>query len=229
MLRFFEDLLVSLRKGRPMAGIDVARAMQGRSLTIVPCLNPDGVEIALNQDHGALHFQNEVRKISGGHYENWQANGRGVDLQYNFDAGWQAARRLQAEAGICGPAPAGFSGNSPMSEPESRAAVNLCKTFDVAKLFTFHTPGEEIRYSYGENTPIRSRLMVEVLAGACGYAVREPGNSDIPASMKDWFIHQTGRPAFAVHAGRESGLPAAGDLPLVYARLAEMMLLAVFI
>ncbi len=229
ILRFFEDLLIALREGSELGGIDVSRAMQGRSITVVPCLNPDGVEIAIRGGQGALHLGAEAQRISLGDYSGWQANGRGVDIEHNFDAGWQMLRRLEAEAGIKGPMPACFGGHSPMSEPETRAAANLCKTFEISKLFTFHSQGEEIYYNFGENTPMRSRLMVEVLAGACGYTVKESKGMAAYGSMKDWFIDKLGRPGFAVHAGRGNVPLPIEELVPIYARLVEMLLLAVFI
>ena len=60
--------------------------LREKGLTIVPCVNPDGVEIAIHGSDAALKYKALVEKASK---ENkvWQANARGVDINHNFNAG----------------------------------------------------------------------------------------------------------------------------------------------
>ena len=58
-------------------------------VTIVPMVNPDGVAIETGGIAQAGRFAPLVRRVSKGDTHCWQANGRGVDLNHNFDAGWQ--------------------------------------------------------------------------------------------------------------------------------------------
>jgi g-D-glutamyl-meso-diaminopimelate peptidase len=87
--------------------------MLQRSMLIIPCLNPDGIELALHGSKSAGAMSQLTDRISGGDYSRWSANARGVDLHRNFGAGGRPAGE---------PASGGFSGQCPMSEPESRAA-----------------------------------------------------------------------------------------------------------
>ena len=52
-LRFTERLCLSAKNRQTMCGIDIGGALSRREIIFVPCVNPDGVEIAL---HGAPHF-----------------------------------------------------------------------------------------------------------------------------------------------------------------------------
>ena len=49
-LRFTERLCLSAKNRQTMCGIDIGGALSRREIIFVPCVNPDGVEIAL---HGA--------------------------------------------------------------------------------------------------------------------------------------------------------------------------------
>ena len=88
LMRLLEDICHSLKTGAPLAEIDISRSLESRALTIVPCLNPDGVEIAAAGPLGAGPWESLVRAC--GDTDHWQANARGVDLNHNFDAGFEA-------------------------------------------------------------------------------------------------------------------------------------------
>ena len=78
---------------------------ESRGLIIVPMLNPDGVEIAQHGARGCLHLAKRIYDLCDGHFERWQANARGVDLNHNFDAGWEKLRQMEISYGILKPAP----------------------------------------------------------------------------------------------------------------------------
>ena len=75
-----------------------------RCVMIVPCVNPDGVEIQLNGSESCPRYKSLIDRIWD-KSENWQANARGVDLNHNFNAGWAELRRRELEAGITSPSP----------------------------------------------------------------------------------------------------------------------------
>ncbi len=229
LFRFCEDLARALTTGQPLADIDITDAFENRSLLVVPCVNPDGVEISLGGPQAALSLTPLVERVSCGDTSHWQANARGVDLNHNYDAGWQALHQMEQQEGICGPGPTRYGGPRPHSEPETMAMVNLCRAFQVRQVYAFHSQGEEIYYRYGRNTPARSQLMAEVLASSCGYTVAAPTGLASHGGFKDWFIEKYRRPGFTFEIGRgENPLPIE-DLEPIYARLIEALLLAVLI
>ncbi len=229
LVRFFEELSKAYTKGEPLLDIHLRNTLQDKGLICVPMVNPDGVEIAVNGIGSAGHLQHRVEALMAKSSKKWQANARGVDLNHNYDAGFWELQKLERAQGITGPAPTQYGGPMPHSEWETRAMVNLCRAFDVKKAFAFHSQGEEIFYEYGEHTPPASRLMAELLASTCGYRlVRNEGLAS-HGGFKDWFIDKMRRPGFTIEIGRgESPLPIE-DLSPIYARLLEMMLLAVVI
>jgi g-D-glutamyl-meso-diaminopimelate peptidase len=226
LLQFTADFCYALDTGCELADIDVRRALQGRGLTIIPCVNPDGVEIALHGAGCALHLCDFVRQLSGGDTAHWQANARGVDLNHNFDAGWHILHRMEREAGITGPAPTRFGGEFPESEPETRLLTALCRSTPFRHVLAFHSQGEEIYWHYGPDTPKQSALMARILALTSGYCAASPEGLAAHGGFKDWFIHAFHRPGFTVEIGKGRNPLPLSDLSALRLQLREMMTLA---
>lgn len=220
LFRFCEDLLLAQEKGGALSDIDIGKALDSHPLVIVPCLNPDGVQIALGEDV-------PPPKCAPG--SPWQANGNGVDLNHNFDAGWEILHRMEEQEGYVGPGPTRYGGKRPHSEPETRAIANFCLACDFRRVYSFHSQGEEIYYEYGEDTPNRSRLMAEVLAASCGYKVCRPEKIASHGGFKDWFIHTMHRPGFTIEIGRGRNPLPIEELEPIYGRLLETLLLTMLL
>lgn len=226
LLCFAEELCFALDSGLDMADIDVRRALLGRGLVIVPCVNPDGVEICLHGADAALSLRDSVLQCCGGNTAHWQANARGVDLNHNYDAGWYILRRLEIDAGITAPAPTRFGGYAPESEPETQLMTALCRSVPFRHALAFHSQGEEIYWQYGNTVPRNAALMARVLATTSGYRAAAPEGLAAHGGFKDWFISEFGRPAFTVEVGRGQNPLPLSDLPALYGRLREMLTLA---
>ena len=220
LFRFCEDLLLAQEQGGVLGEIDITKALENHSLVIVPCLNPDGVQIALGKD------QPPPKSAPG---SAWQANGNGVDLNHNFDAGWELLHKMEEQEGYIGPGPTRYGGKRPHSEPETRAIAGFCLACDFRRVYAFHSQGEEIYYEYGADTPNRSRLMAEVLAASCGYKVCRPEKIASHGGFKDWFIHTMHRPGFTIEIGRGKNPLPIEELEPIYARLLEMLLLTMLL
>ncbi len=205
-LRFAEVLLRAKSKNAPIWGIDSAAF--SRSVVIVPCVNPDGVQIAINGVDGAGRYADCYRKISESSNEKWNANARGVDINHNFDAGWNILREIEIDSGILGPSPRRYGGYMPESEPESKAIVALSKIRKPRTAIALHSQGEEIFWEYGEKRPPRSRELAGILAAVSGYELVENSGTASHGGFKDWFIQYFSKPAFTVEIGRgENPLP----------------------
>lgn len=226
LMRFCEVMLDGMAIGGCVSDINVSKAMRGRSLVIVPCLNPDGVEIAVNGKEGAGALGDAVEEICGGDYSVWQANANGVDLNHNFDAGWCVLREMERESGINGPAPTRYGGPHPHSEPETSAITTFCLTYRPRALYSFHSQGEEIYYKYGDCTPTRSRLMAQILASSSGYALSNPEGLASHGGLKDWFIEKFRRPGFTIEAGLGKNPLPIGQLEPIYQQIEEMLVIA---
>ena len=159
----------------------------GKSVCIVPCVNPDGTEIAL---HGTT--EEERRR---------QANARGVDINHNFNADWENVKRRERAAGITCPGAARFGGNCPESEPETRALTRLCRERGFSRVLALHSQGREIYWDFGEHTPKECRALAEKMSEVSGYAVASPEPLATGGGFKDWFIQTFHRCGFTVEIG----------------------------
>ncbi len=225
LYRFIEDACAHIESGKAAGNIAIGKAMHGRSLLIVPSLNPDGIEIALNGSATAGRFADAVARLGGDTPRLWQANARGVDLNHNFNAGWDKLQEEERKNGIFSPSPRQYGGIAPESEPETQALAALCRRVRPAHAVSLHTQGEVIYWRYGHRTPERARLMAQVLANASGYALDEPTGLAVGGGFKDWFIEEWGNPAFTVECGiGENPLPLADFLP-IYERLRALLFL----
>ncbi len=227
LLQFAQNLCEALQNGGKIAGVEVARAMYGRGLIIVPLLNPDGYEISLKGAAGCGQFAPRIRRLCGGHFDTWNANLRGVDLNHNFDADWHTLREKEKAAGILGPGPRQFGGHKPHSEPETVALVNLCEKVHIRHTLAFHSQGEVIYWNYGDKTPAKAQKMAEIMAASTGYAMDVPTGLALGGGFKDWFIQKTGRPGFTIEIGKGENPLDPLLLPQLYRRLAELLILSI--
>ncbi|HEV8686620.1 MAG TPA: penicillin-insensitive murein endopeptidase [Gaiellaceae bacterium] len=135
-------LVVGCIHGTECAGVRIVHALQRTAphadLWLVPNLNPDGYRLGLRQ------------------------NGRGVDLNRNFGAGWRA------RGARWGPQ---YSGPRPWSERETRLARRLIARIQPDVTLWYHQPQGLVR-AWGASVP-EARRFAE-LAGERFRALRWP-------------------------------------------------------
>ncbi|WP_069986828.1 M14 family zinc carboxypeptidase [Massilioclostridium coli] len=226
---FLEDLCYHEQNQKPLFDTNLTDMFAERGLIVVPMANPDGVEIALNGAASAKHLRRQVDRMLTASTRSWQANARGIDLNHNFNAGFQELKAMERAAGITRPCERQFGGYTPQSEPETRALVHLCLGLNIKKLLAFHSQGEEIYYSYGPNTPKNAKMIADALKASSGYQVMNPTGLASHGGLKDWFINHTHRNGFTIEIGKgENPLPIS-DLPGIYHKLREMMFISLLI
>lgn len=229
LVRFLEHLSLSYRQNTAIAGSLVADSLSARGVVFVPLVNPDGVQIALYGPDTAGALASTVEKIQARSPKSWQANARGVDLNHNFDAGFDILREMETESGITLPFPRQYGGAFPHSEPETRALVSFLRGRRVETLYAFHSQGEEIYSEYGCHTPAQSKYIAKLLCEASGYTPVANDGLCSHGGCKDYFIEKYHRPGFTIEIGKgENPLPIE-SLEDIYERTLEMMLIAAVI
>ena len=228
-LRLCEELCAALRAGIPLCGIPVTKALRGRQIWFVPMVNPDGVEIARYGSGAAGPFAAAAAAAGADVPGLWQANARGVDINHNFNAGWEEMQVLAQKNGKISPGARQYSGPIPESEPETRGLTDLCRQHRFRHVVALHSQGEEIYWTYGEHTPPQSRMMARVLGAASGYRVTQPEGMASHGGFKDWFIQCYHRPGFTIELGQgKNPLPVA-EFEQIYDKAREMLALSVLL
>ena len=173
---------------------------------MIPCVNPDGVEIQIHGSEAAGKYRTLVEKACSGDTFHWQANARGVDINHNFDADWDRLHELENANGIDSPAPTRYGGNYPESEPESRAVASLCRAGRFSHAVAFHT--------------------ASALARVSGYSLSAPEGLASGGGFKDWFCQTMQSPGFTIELGKGTNPLPVTDLDSIYAKVREMLILA---
>ena len=228
LLRFINEYCEYYKGHRRIFNINPEYLFRSRLICIVPMLNPDGVDL---QIHGAdsVPFRDKLIEMNRGStdFSHWQANGRGVDLNHNYNAGFAEYKALERASDILGGSPTRFSGEYPESEPEVGALANYLRFDDSIKLIlTLHTQGEEIYYSSGSICPPKAKNIARLLSRMSGYALSEAQGMAAYGGLSDWAIREMHLPSFTIECGKGiNPLPLQSNFS-VYTAIREMLFTA---
>jgi g-D-glutamyl-meso-diaminopimelate peptidase len=198
LMRFLNHYLLSLTNMTPIRGRMTMPFYEQAFLSMVPMVNPDGVDLVINGLPSEEPYRSQVLEINQGstNFSGWKANIRGVDLNDQFPALWE----IEAERRPSQPSPRDYPGPRPLSEPESQAMANLTRQSDFDRVLAFHTQGEVIYWGFLGLEPPESERLVNEFARVSGY--RPIRYVDSYAGYKDWFIYEWQRPGFTMELGR---------------------------
>lgn len=198
ILTFLNDYLLSLTNEMPIRGLETLPAYEQTTLSIVPMVNPDGVNLVIDGPPDDELLRNQL--IEWNHnstdFSGWKANINGVDLNDQFPAKWE----LESERHPQSPGPRDYGGTAPLTEPEAIAMANLTRERNFARVLAFHTQGKVIYYGFENLEPPESEVLAYEFSKVSGY---EPIQSaDSYAGYKDWFIQDWRRPGFTIEMGK---------------------------
>lgn len=211
IMNFVNEYLLALTNRGTIRGLYMAPFYDETTLSIVPMVNPDGVDLVINGPPSEKPHHDDVLKLNNGSadFSEWKANIRGVDLNDQFPARWYIeARRREQEL-----APANYPGPKPLSEPEAAAIAQLTRQRDYNMVLAFHSQGKVNYWGFLGYEPPISQTIVQEFARVSGY---EPIRYvDSYAGYKDWFIQEWRRPGYTVEIGR-------GEKPLPFSQFGEI-------
>lgn len=186
-------------RGETFCGVSIPFLLKRFSFWVIPCLNPDGVEMHLSGIEKTPLYERQLRMNSGScDFSAWQANARGVDLNHNYNLGFFEYKRLEKVEGIT-PGCTRYSGEYPESEPETRSLANFIRALAPTAVVSFHTQGEEI-YSKPE-TEYAGRI-AERLSRSVGYKSAKPSGLAAYGGLCDYTGAALGIPSFTVELGQ---------------------------
>lgn len=225
MMDFIEEYARLIELGRYICGVNTRVLYQMRSITVIPMLNPDGVEYRL---HGVSEdnplYERVMKYNVDENFSNWNANARGVDLNHNYNAFFDEYKSIEADSGIT-PGKSRYSGEAPESEPETSALAGYIRhnIGRISGILTFHTQGEEIFYRSGGHEAPRSEFIAKRLSRMTGYTLSEAEGMASYGGLTDWFIKEFNKPSFTIECGRgENPLPMSLKNS-IYIRLREAL------
>jgi g-D-glutamyl-meso-diaminopimelate peptidase len=224
LMRYIEDYCSAIAARKTVFGLSAEYLFQSRTVYIVPMLNPDGVELLAKGEDPLNPLTDRLRAMSGGDFSGWKANGSGVDLNHNYNAGFAEFKAMEPSLGIHGPGPVRFSGDYPESEPETSALCSFIRATDISLLLALHTQGGEIYADYNGYYPPGGAAMAKRMAALCGYTVAKPEPAASYGGLKDWFILEYDRPGFTLECGKGVNPLPVKDAPILYEGLRSLLL-----
>ncbi len=173
------------------------------SLWLVPLANPDGARLSQT---GLASIKSETARkkllrLNGGNqdFSLWKANGRGVDLNVNFDADWgKGVKNVTAQGAE------NYIGKAPFSESETRALKRFTEKIKPDYTVSYHTKGEEIYWYFHQSirTCLRDKALAVAISTETGYPLAHAKGS--AGGYKDWCIKRFQIPSFTIEAGEDS-------------------------
>lgn len=225
LMNFFNEYAFAITNPEHIWHSYMMKSFKNVTLSIVPMVNPDGVDLAINGSNTLPERSFDLVKINKGRtdFSNWKANIRGVDLNKQFPALWdiEASRFNQI------PAARDYSGSEPLTEPEAKALVQLVKDRNFHRVISLHTQGEEIYWHFGKNIPAESKYISEEFARVSGY--QNVKHLDNYAGFKDWFIQEYNRPGFTIELGRGVNPLSLEKFTNIYMKVKRILLANLYI
>ncbi len=209
LMKFLWEFAKAVSENGEFFGYDAKEFAENVSVYVVPMVNPDGVDIAINGLDITNPYHQKLISSVGIHSFNkvWQSNARGVDINHNYNASWRVVTSHPCESKYAGP----YS----ESEPETKAMVDFIKKMNFDILIAFHSQGKEIYYDFDGSVADNSLHLAEEMAKASGYAVCVPTGTASFGGCKDWFIKEFGKAGFTIEIG-------SGKNPLPMDKLCEI-------
>lgn len=211
MMQQLEYLLACQNTGT-FEGKKLSEMLNQVAIHIVPLANPDGAAISQNGDSAirskelrnqikaAYEKDKEVGRTTADYdtyLRRWKSNSRGVDLNHNFDAGWNSLNTVGH------PSSSDYKGTAPLSEPESKALAALTDQYPFAACISYHAMGQVIYWdTENNNQTSSSKALADLVSKNNGYQVL--GSKGV-GGYKDW-IQRKGNsiPGITIEVGKSA-------------------------
>jgi predicted deacylase len=190
---------------------DVAAILDKMTITIVPMVNPDGVNLVNNglkavTDQEAVAAMAMVRSS----YREWKANINGVDLNRQYPAHWE-----EKYDNVGKPASENYKGPTYASEPEIKAMMALTREEDFILAASFHTKGNMIFWADSGTYDLIPGVkdMAKRMSKLTGYELMPVSEkpSVYGAGYENWFRLEFKRPAFCIELTYSNGTDVPHD------------------
>ena len=175
--------------------------IQNFNVSVIIMANPDGIELS---NFGLISVLENIRenllKINNGDFDFslWKANGRGVDINNNFDANFGTNTSKTSFAS------SGYVGEFAESELETRALKNYIINKKTFFTISYHSKGEEIYYNFFQSGKRleRDKIIAEKFASSTGYIIKNVENSS-SGGLKDYCVYKLKIPSITIEVGSD--------------------------
>jgi g-D-glutamyl-meso-diaminopimelate peptidase len=203
LTRFIKDLCDCIDSTQMLADINInLQTLEERGVIIIPCINPDGLELVLNGIESAGKYKDNII-MENKDITKWKTNLNGVDLRQNFYS---------------------YENKTLECQCETKALMRLCKGIPIRHALIFECGGEQIQWQNEYIQARNSKIMAQILGASSGYSLT---TQDIyqTNSFINWFEDHFSRPAYCVKVGKNPSPIPITDFDAIYSKLLEMLLI----
>ncbi len=191
ILRCIEDYCYAAEKSDGMFGdYNIRELLSQYTIYIVPCANPDGLEIVLGN-------QSLKPGVGLNLLKEYKANYNGVDLNRNFPLAWESINN-----GVTKPSGYFYKGEEPGCAKESKALLSLCSENEFDFLISLHIKGNCIFWgdTYNVNYNSVYKAFATDIAAVSGLYITEPTDKpkNYGGGFENWFRHTFKKPGVCV-------------------------------
>ena len=204
LLRVIEDYCFQNEKGTGNFGnFNIKDLLSEYTLYIIPCVNPDGLEII----SGRMNANKNVRITD---IKEYKANLNGVDINRNFPLAWELI-----DNGVISPYTHFFKGYESASESETKTLMTLCEENSFEFALSIHIKGNCIFWGDTFNTNFNGlyKAFAEDIALASGFSMTEPTlkPTDYGGGFENWFRHTYNRPGLCIELSHYTNIISPCD------------------
>lgn len=203
----------------------ISALLNNVAIHFVPMANPDGVSLSqfgegairsdvLRQMIQACYAVDVAEGRTSYSYDQylarWKSNGRGVDLNHNFDAGWASLNPNLNHFSSTD-----FKGEAPLSEPESQALADLTNKYSFSAVINYHAMGNVLYWNTANNQKTEGSLaMAQMISGETGYQIL--GSLGV-GGLKDWLQQRVNPVAgVTIEIGRSACPVSFSEYPVIW-------------
>lgn len=230
VLKFAEDYLAAYSNGDKIYNTYARDIYSTSSISIIPLVNPDGVDLVNNDINKESNYYLDAVKISQ-NYPNirfpdgWKANINGIDLNLQFPAKWENAKEIKFKQGYISPAPRDFVGDTALQAIEAQALYNFTLSNNFKLMLTFHSQGKVIFWQFEDYTPPRAEEIGIKMSKASGYSLEKTPYASSFAGFKDWFIQNYNLPGYTIEVGLGINPLPISDFDEIYSEVLGIMVI----
>lgn len=191
-------------------GLTYGEILNACNLYYMPCVNPDGMTLVQLGIDGLITEDAKDSALKAGYKSFWTSNVNGVDLNRNWDYGWNNKKAENASK----PCATLYPGKKAFDQPETSAIRNwVNKTKGLCGVISYHTQGRIIYWYSNQNTRDDtykiSKKLAKRFAALTDYVMEDEDEVVVRGMEYNWFNLKKKIPCIQIETGR-------GENPLPY-------------
>lgn len=208
LMKYLENLCAAYENNTTIFDYRARYLFENTSIYFVPMCNPDGVDLVVGNIEKYMPDVYEYAKSLSQNYpeipfpNGWKANINGIDLNLQFPALWEEAKKIKFAQGFTKPGPRDFVGLNPLSTPEAISLYNFTLSKNFRLILAYHSQGEVIYWKFSDFNPPDSLYIGEQFSKVSGYSLETTPPNSANAGYKDWFIQNYNRPGYTIEVGK---------------------------